>query len=110
MVKLPDGNQVRRKFRTSDKVQTVLDFVDCSQPEGGELYEFAEDYVLVSSFPRYVLHYNIRLVFCSIHYYNSIITVMGSNIYCYRKVFSEPNQTLQDAGLTVSSSLFVELK
>jgi FAS-associated factor 2 len=51
VVKLPDGKQVRRKFRTADTMQIVLDYVDCSQPEGEELYEYAMDYVLVSNFP-----------------------------------------------------------
>lgn len=78
VVKLPDGRQLRRKFRTSESVQTVLDFVDCSQPEGDEVYDYADDYVLVANFPR--------------------------------KVFSTPSETLKEAGLTVPSTLFVELK
>jgi len=77
-VKLPDGRQVRRRFRHSDTLQSVLDFVDCSQPEDGTIVEYASDYVLVSNFPR--------------------------------KHFSVPNQTLQEAGLMQSASLFVELK
>jgi len=78
VVKLPDGKQVRRKFRTADTMQIVLDYVDCSQPEGEELYEYAMDYVLVSNFPR--------------------------------KVFSDPSATLKEVGLTIPSTLFVELK
>eukprot|EP00026_Physarum_polycephalum_P006154 Phypoly_transcript_06195.p1 GENE.Phypoly_transcript_06195~~Phypoly_transcript_06195.p1 ORF type:complete len:533 (+),score=100.93 Phypoly_transcript_06195:124-1722(+) len=78
VVKLPDGKQVRRKFKTGDTIQTVLDFVDCSQPEGEEIYDYAEDYVLVANFPR--------------------------------KVFTDPTATLRDAGLTIPSTLFVELK
>jgi len=78
VVKLPDGKQVRRKFRPIDTLQTILDYVDVSQPEGEALQEYAEDYVLVANFPR--------------------------------RVFSTPSQTLQEAGLTVSSSLFVESK
>lgn len=78
VVKLPDGKQVRRKFLPSNPLQTILDFVDLSQPEEEIMYDYADNYVLVANFPR--------------------------------KVFSEPNQTLQEAGLTVASTLFIESK
>ena len=116
VVKLPDGKQVRRKFRSSDTIQTVLDFVDCSQPEGEEIYEYAEDYVLVANFPRYSSWFFPSpplVLFSSLSPPPLILSSLlppPPFSYLFRKVFSMPSATLAEAGLSIPSTLFVETK
>eukprot|EP01089_Gocevia_fonbrunei_P008180 TRINITY_DN19850_c0_g1_i1.p1 TRINITY_DN19850_c0_g1~~TRINITY_DN19850_c0_g1_i1.p1 ORF type:complete len:185 (+),score=56.40 TRINITY_DN19850_c0_g1_i1:323-877(+) len=51
MVSLPDGTRLPRKFRKSDKVQAIYDFVDIHEPAGVEMERFS----LVENFPKRVI-------------------------------------------------------
>jgi len=68
VVRLTDGSRVQRRFKNTDKLQVVFDFINSKDIE-------IEEYELVTNFPR--------------------------------KSFSDPNMTLEQAGLYPQASLFV---
>lgn len=89
-IRLPDGQRVSRRFHMLDTVQTVLDYIDVSQGLP------ADNYVLVSNFPKYVEKgpfFSVRsLTMC-------------------RQAYSQVKQTLKDAQIYPHPvALFVQEK
>jgi len=50
VIRLPDGSRVQRRFRVTDKVQAIYDFVDCQD----QMQIDQSHYNLIANFPRRV--------------------------------------------------------
>jgi len=71
VIRLTDGSRLQRRFKKTETLKVVCDYVECNQ-------EYDGDFDLVTNFPR--------------------------------KVFSERNLSLEEAGLYPHASLFVQEK